>query len=53
MLCALLYFATGNRLVDIADAHGVSKGSVRRSLKNVTQFLADEARNYIQFPLDV
>ena len=53
ILVALLYYATGNRMLDVGHTHGISPSTARRCLRNVTSFLNSVAPRYIAFPLDV
>ena len=51
MLYALRYYATGADYRTIGDAQGVSKSTICRCVLEFTDFLYDNARRWIRFPV--
>ncbi|XP_033759136.1 putative nuclease HARBI1 [Pecten maximus] len=50
-MIALRYYASGSYMSVIGDAHGVSKMTVSRAIRDVSLILSNHARSYIKFPL--
>lgn len=50
MCVALRYFATGANYLDIADAHGVSKSSVCRAVRDVSEFFRFNLKEFVHWP---
>ena len=47
---ALRYFATGANYLLIADCHGVSKSSVTRAVKAISEYFREHMLEYVQWP---
>ena len=47
---ALRYFATGSLYSTIADSHGVSRSSVCRAVKSVSDFFHKNLTDYVNWP---
>lgn len=47
---ALRYFATGSNYMDIADVHGVSRSTVCRAVKSVSDFFHRNLSRYVKWP---
>ena len=47
---ALRYFATGSKYIDIADVHGVSRSTVCRAVKSVSDFFHHNLSRYVCWP---
>ena len=50
MLIAIRYFATGASYTVIGDVHGVSKTSVHRAVKAISEYFRQHLQEYVEWP---